>query len=207
MDLHSFDSYTFFPGQHWGHTWERQHELVTRFAKCLEKKELFVSSPLGLLNHNPFSLDFIKRVIKYNKAQEEIKEVVSNPIQPNMRMVDAFHIPFQSGLIGRINYSLMKGPMHITRNNFFWSTYMNPSLYEFFCRSRFKVYDLAERRSHNPLLPQSVKDLERRALIPTPVPAATAIIRFCNGKAKVNPVMAAVSYHVTNILSAMLYNA
>lgn len=162
MDLHSFDSFTFFPGQHWGHTWERQHEIVTRFAQLLCDRDIYVSSPLGSINHNPFSIDFFKRVLKYRISQKEVTEETGNPILPNMKMTNAFHIPFHNTIIGKINYSLMKGAMGMGYNNFYWSTYANPTLYEFFKASKFKVYDIAERRSHNPLLPQSIKDLERK---------------------------------------------
>lgn len=164
MDLFAFDSYTFFPGQHWGHTWERQHELVSRFASLLDNKELNICSPTGLLNHNPFTLDFIKRVLKYNKAQSDINEEKANPVLDNMRMVNPTHLPFHNKFVGRINYALMSQKLNMSNNNFFWSTYMNPTVYEFFRRSKFKVYDLAERRSHNPLLPDSVKELERIAV-------------------------------------------
>ena len=162
MDLHSFESYTFFPGQHWGHTWERQHEIVTRFAQLLSEKEIYVSSPLGSINHNPFSPDFIKRILKYRCSQKEVTEATGNPTMPNMIMVNAFHIPFHNRIIGKSNYYLMKGPMGLSQNNLFWSTYANPTIYEFFKASKFKIYDIAERRSHNPLLPQAIKDLERR---------------------------------------------
>lgn len=162
MDLHSFESYTFFPGQHWGHTWERQHEIVTRFAQLLSEKELYVSSPLGMINHSPFSVDFIKRVLKYKDSQKEVTDEKGNPTLPNMRMINTFHIPFHNKYLGKTNYMLMKGAMGMSNNNLFWSTYANPTVYEFFKASKFKIYDIAERRSHNPLLPQAIRDLERR---------------------------------------------
>lgn len=162
MDIRLFDSYTFFPGQHWGHTWERQHEIVTRFAKMLLDKELYVSSPLGMINHNPFSVGFVKRVLSYRSSQKEIMEEEGNPILPNMKMVNAIHLPFHNKIIGRINYSLMRNAMQISNNNMFWATYINPTIYEFFKASKFKIYDIAERRSNNPLLPQPIKELERR---------------------------------------------
>lgn len=162
MGLKDFHSYTFFPGQHWSHTWERQHEIVTRFAKELNSQSIFVCSPLGLINHNPFSLSFIQRILHYNKSQLNLDCL--NPIENNMKMVNAFHFPFHNRLFGAINYSLMKDSMKMSNNNFFWSTYMNPTLYEFFKRSKFKVYDIAERRSTNPQLSTAAKEWERKAV-------------------------------------------
>ena len=49
--------------------------------------------------------------------------------------------------------------------------------------------------------------LESRALIPTPVPVATAIIRFCTGKARETAVSASSFNCATNILSTILYSA
>ncbi len=71
MKLQDFNSYTFFPGQHWTHTWERQHELVTRFATELAEKKINVCSPLGLLNHNPFSKHFFEKIGNYWKSQAQ----------------------------------------------------------------------------------------------------------------------------------------
>ncbi len=162
MRLKNFESYTFFPGQHWSHTWERQHELITRFANMLYDKEIMVASPLGLINHNPFSVDFFRRISSYRKQRDEKDNL--NPVLPNMKMCDLRHIPFHTDMLGKINYRLMKKEVAMSNDNFFWSTYMNPEIYEFFRRSSFKVYDLAERRSTNPALNKKIKAWERRAV-------------------------------------------
>ena len=162
LSLSDFSSFTLFPGQHWSHTWERQHELVTRFAKLLEGKVISVCSPLGLINHNPFSLNFFQKIRTYNKLQ--VKIINQNPILDNMKMCNLRHIPFHLSMIGKINYALMKHGMGMTNNNFFWSTYMNPTIYEFFKRSSFKIYDIAERRSTNPLLNEKIRAWERKAV-------------------------------------------
>ncbi len=160
--IQNFDSYTFFPGQHWSHTWERQHEIVTRFSLLLDNKVLKVVSPLGLVNHNPFSVDFIKRVLYYRK-QQQIADT-QNPIRHNMDMINIPHIPFHDALSALFNAKIMDKKLEITDNNFFWSTYMNPALYKIFKKSKFRIIDLAERRAGNPYLPQSIKDLERKAV-------------------------------------------
>ncbi len=157
-----FSSYTFFPGQHWAHSWERQHEIISRFATILQDKRIFVSSPLGLLNHNPFSIDFFKRIVSYKHSQKNAG--IQNPIMDNMELVSAKHLPFHNNIIGKINYTLMKSAMSMSDNNFFWATYMNPTIYEFFRRSKFKIYDLAERRSTNPHLNNRILEWERKAV-------------------------------------------
>jgi glycosyltransferase involved in cell wall biosynthesis len=161
MLISDFDSYTFFPGQHWCHTWERQHELISRFSKLLCNQEIKIFSPLGLLNHNPLNATFWKRILLYEKAQNSIE---INPIERNMKMLNCIHIPFHSHLVGKFNSNLIRELYNIRPKNFFWATYMNPTLYNIFKKSTFRVYDIAERRSRNPLLPLSVKDLERKAV-------------------------------------------
>ncbi len=162
MELNGFESYTFFPGQHWSHTWERQHEIITRFAKYLYPQIINICSPLGLLNHNPFNKSFWSRIRNYRKHQALSDS--QNPMMDNMHFINAPHIPFHSKCIGLLNYNLMKSQMGISENNFFWSTYMNPTVYEFFRRSKFKVYDLAERRSTNPHLNKTILSWENQAV-------------------------------------------
>lgn len=162
MDLTDFESYTFFPGQHWSHTWERQHEIITRFAQHLSPKTINICSPLGLINHNPFSKSFFSRITQYNNQQKIFND--QNPILENMRFINARHIPYHSNFCGWFNYNLMHNQMGGKDNNFFWSTYMNPTVYEFFKRSKFKVYDIAERRLTNPKLNKTILSWERTAV-------------------------------------------
>ena len=49
--------------------------------------------------------------------------------------------------------------------------------------------------------------LLRRALMPTPVPVATAIIRFCTGKARLTAFSAFSLTRETKMLSTTLYRA
>ena len=165
MNISDFDSYTFFPGQHWSHTWERQHELITRFANWLTGSDLYVCSPLGLINHNPLSKDFFSRIGHYIRSQQSEITGTQNPVRRNMKLKNVLHVPLHSSLTGKINYNLMKRCLRFSpKNNFFWSTYMNPTVYEFFKRSRFRVYDIAERRSKNPLLTPRILEWEKRAV-------------------------------------------
>lgn len=162
MNIKDFDSYTFFPAQHWSHTWERQHELVSRFANLLHNNSINVMSPLGLINHNPFYFDFIKRILNYSRKQET--SGWQNPILENMKMIKLIHFPFHDTVSSEINYRLLRSQVKISDNNFFWSTYMNPTLYKLFSSSSFKIIDLAERRSANPFLSDEIKSLERKAV-------------------------------------------
>lgn len=164
-DLAKFDSYTFFIGQPWNHTWERQHELVTRFANELSERKLNIYSPLGLVNHNPISIDFLKKVIAHVKLHKIENLVKQNPVRENMNFITSLFIPYHnSTFISSINYHLLERKAKIGKNNFFFSTYMNPTVYEFFKRSTFRVYDMAERRTCNPYLNEYIKDLEKKAV-------------------------------------------
>ena len=51
------------------------------------------------------------------------------------------------------------------------------------------------------------RERESRAFIPTVVPAQTAIIRFCRGKARETAVRAFSLSRATKMLSTMLYSA
>ena len=53
----------------------------------------------------------------------------------------------------------------------------------------------------------SPKDRDKRALMPTAVPAPTAIIRFWRGKAKLTALRAFSLMRETNTLSTTLYSA
>ncbi|MDD3416728.1 MAG: glycosyltransferase [Lachnospiraceae bacterium] len=171
-----FKSYSFFPGQHWDHTWERQHEIVTRLSKEIGS-QVEVCRPLGFINHNPFSIKFIKRIVNYRKhiGNESIK----NPLEPNINLIGGSYIPWHNSTIGKINFRLLNAQIEISDNNFFWSTYINPTIYEFFKRSRFKVYDIAERRSKNNLVPQKIKELERKVV-------AESDVVFIDNQATIN---------------------
>lgn len=159
--LNKFDSYTFFAAQHWNHTWERQHELIVRFARLIHKP-IHICKPLGLLNYNPFSIMFIRKIIEYKKNVKLGHSKSENPIEKNMFFVGGCFVPLHCKLVGKLNYFLLKRKLHFSGNNFFWGTYINYTIYEFFKRSTFKVYDIAERRSLNPLVPNYVKHLERK---------------------------------------------
>lgn len=159
--LNFFSSYTFFTAQHWNHTWERQHELVVRFAQLIGKP-ISICRPLGMVNYSPFSMFFIRKVMDYRRGAKLKQNEFENPIEGNMEFVGGCHLPLHFKIVGKLNYFMLKRRLHFSDNNFFWATYVNYTIYEFFKRSKFKVYDIAERRSHNPLVPDYVKRLERK---------------------------------------------
>lgn len=153
-----FDSYTFFGSLDWNHVWERQQELISRFAKIIEGK-IYNFKPLGVVNYTPISLKFFKKILQ-RKADRYSAE---NPRQDNLETVAGFTIPFHNSLFGKINYWLLKRRFNFSKdNNFFWATYPNYTIYEFFKRSKFRVYDIAERRSQNPIVPKYAKKIERK---------------------------------------------
>lgn len=156
-----FDSYTFFPAQHWDHTWERQHEIATRLAREIDEK-IYVCKPLGMINYSLFRLSFYKKIKNY--LHEHNEKSLSNPLEKNMELIFPHIIPYHNEYIGKLNFTMLRSKMGFSNNNFFWSTYINPTIYEFFRRSKFKVYDIAERRAVNPLVPEFIKKLEKRVV-------------------------------------------
>lgn len=158
---YQFNSYTFFPAQHWDHTWERQHELATRLAEEI-REDIYLCKPLGMINYSLLGLSFYKKIKNYFKEYQ--KETFTNPLRENMKLINPQIIPYHSEFVGRINFKILKNRMGFTENNFFWSTYINPTIYEFFRRSKFRIYDIAERRAVNPLVPESIKQLERKVV-------------------------------------------
>ncbi|KAB7679820.1 glycosyltransferase [Bacillus sp. AS_5] len=156
-----FDSFTFFPAQHWSHAWERQHELVYRFARSIDR-EINIFPPLGLINYNVFSAEFIKKVCNKLKKQKSINN--SQKTAENMNFINSYYIHRFDKLSTRINYSILNSKAKLGEKNFFWATYINPTNYLFFQQSSFKVIDLAERRQANPKLSNQMKELEKKAV-------------------------------------------
>lgn len=157
--MRRFKSYTFFAGQHWSHSWERQHEIISRLVKYFDGN-MFLCMPLGMLNYNPFTFKFIKKVLDFYKNRVVKDSCSENPIPDKLNIVNSFFIPFQNNFFGKINFLLLKKQIGFTEDNFFWATYANPTVYEFFKRSKFKVYDIAERRSKNENIPRYIRNLE-----------------------------------------------
>jgi hypothetical protein len=159
--LEEFDSYTFFPAQYWSHAWERQHELIYRLSQVINK-EVNIFLPLGLVNYNPVSVGTIKKVIEKAKKSKSINN--NNRTLENMNFISSAYIHSLDNLSAKINYHILKGKVSVEKNNFFWSTYINPTVYEFFKKSSFKVIDLAERRQANKSLSLKMKELEQKAV-------------------------------------------
>ncbi|MBN2457377.1 MAG: glycosyltransferase [Sedimentisphaerales bacterium] len=64
----------------------------------------------------------------------------------------------------RFNIMQLNRKLALSRNNFFWASYVNPAIYSVFKKSMFKIIDLAERRQANPQLSDVMKKLEKRAV-------------------------------------------
>lgn len=156
-----FSTFTFFPAQHWSHTWERQHELVYRLANGLRDKEIQVVSPLGLIDYNFFSRAFINKFKTYRHKGATLN---INPVLPNMNFKSSFFFPKLNSLATSFNYRMLKDKIQVSDRNFFWSTYMNPVVYKVFKQSSFKIIDIAERRQKNDQLSNEIKELEKKAI-------------------------------------------
>lgn len=156
-----FNSFTFFPAQPWSHSWERQHEIAYRIAKAI-KKDVYILPPLGLVDYNIFSLEFIKKVI--NKGKLMRLKVNSNRILPNMKFVKSKYIHKFDSISTFVNFKVLSKKAKMNSNNFLWTTYVNPTVYEFIKRSKFSIIDIAERRQANNKLSSRIKELEKKAV-------------------------------------------
>lgn len=160
--LSGFSSYTFFPAQPWSHAWERQHEIMFRLAGEIPK-EIYVFPPLGLVEYNLFSMEIIEKI--FQKLKKSKSKNNCSIKRENMSFIDSLYIHKFDGLSTKINYELLKKNLKNDEgSNFFWSTYVNPTVYEFFKKSQFRVLDLAERRQKNEYLSLEMKQLEMRAV-------------------------------------------
>lgn len=157
----SFDSFTFFPAQMWSHTWERQHEISTRLAKHISR-QIYVFPPLGLVDHSYLSKVFLKKILRRLRMGSDLNNAQMAP--ENMNFINSFHIPGMGPIASTINYWHLNRKLRLGKRNFFWATYMNPTIYKFFSHSAFKVLDLAERRQVNEQLSKETKLLEKRAV-------------------------------------------
>lgn len=158
--LNNFDSYTFFPANSWSHTWERHHEVITKFAERIDD-QVHVFAPLGLIEHSLFSARFLSKLSAW--FNEEVSGS-DNKVLDNMVMVKELYLHRMDRISALINFAKLRHSVPFTKRNFFWSAYMNPTVYEFFCRSEFTVIDLAQRRQGSSAISQKMKDLERKAV-------------------------------------------
>lgn len=156
-----FNSFTFFPAQHWSHAWERQHELIYRFAEVINHK-IYILPPLGLVDYNIFSIEFFKKVLyrlKKSKSKNNFNKTLDNMVFVKIPYIHKF-----DSISTSINYAILKSSINISDKNFFWSTYINPVNYLIFKNSAFKIIDLAERRQANNQISKSMKELEKKAV-------------------------------------------
>jgi hypothetical protein len=152
-----FNSYTFFPGQNWGHTLERQHELIFRFSKDI-KSNIYISNPLGIIKYQIFSFKFIFKLFK--RIFIPTKDNNTNHIPDNAIIINNFKNFTNFKFINHFLYKRILINMNISNNNFIWATYPNEIILKLFQISKFSIYDIAERRSNNHLLSKQIKDLE-----------------------------------------------
>ncbi len=158
--LNRFGSYTFFPANSWSHTWERHHEVITRFAELIDD-QVYIFAPLGLIEHSLFSVRFFEKLAAWLKGGISGSD---NKVLDNMVMVKELYLHRFDRISAVINYAKLRHSVPFTNRNFFWCAYMNPTIYEFFSRSAFTVIDLAQRRQGSTAISQEMKNLERKAV-------------------------------------------
>lgn len=160
--LSGFSNYIFFPAQPWSHAWERQHEILFRLAGEIQK-EIYIFPPLGLVEYNMFSKKTVEKIIKKIKKSKSLNN--SRIKQDNMNFINSLYIHRFDTLSTKVNYELLNRKLRSSKGeNFFWSTYVNPTVYEFFKKSQFRILDLAERRQKNEHLSLKMKELEMKAV-------------------------------------------
>jgi len=155
-----------FPSVYWSHNWERQHELIYRFAQKTDIN-LYIFPPLGYLNHSIQKV-FEKFIYKINKksASKETK----NPISNNMHFINFdFYIPFHNfNLVRFLNKYILKFYIKFFRQKLYselktkkviiWTVYSNDIILDFIdmIEPHFIIVDIAQRRKADKSLPEYV---------------------------------------------------
>jgi glycosyltransferase involved in cell wall biosynthesis len=156
-----FHTFTFFPTLYWSHTFERQQELIYRFAQVIKRK-IQIIQPLGLVKYPVLSKETIAKI--FTKIKSSKSRYNNERILDNMTFVKFVYLHRFDNFSTKFNIAQLNRKLDLSKNNFFWASYINPVIYPVFKNSMFKIIDLAERRQANPQLSAAMKVLERRAV-------------------------------------------
>lgn len=160
-----YDSYLFFPSVYWSFNWERQHELIYRFAGHLKDAQLQVFQPFGMVNHRPVEMFF--RIYCKLRERKTSTDGSSNRTRDNINFVFANYIPvYGNSAVAEVNYLLLKKRLRGVRlkDSFVWATYVNDFTLKVFQQGKVKVLDLAARRQVQEDLPDHAKEVEIKAV-------------------------------------------
>jgi glycosyltransferase involved in cell wall biosynthesis len=161
-----------FPSVNWNHNWERQHELIYRFAQE-NKSDIYIFSPIGYMNHSLSKL--FKKVVGKLKHKRD-KNGSRNPVTNNMKFMNIeFYIPYHNArIIRRINSFLVK--LYFKKKNLYkrvnskkvilWCTYSTDIILDIIelLKPVLIITDIAQRRKANPYIPQYAIDLEEKLI-------------------------------------------
>lgn len=157
-----------FPSVNWNHNWERQHELIYRFAQ-ITSSDIYLFSPLGYINYDLSKL--LKKVMEKFKHKRE-KNQSSNPFISNMKFINIdFYIPYHNAkIIRKINSYMVKAllkKMNLYKRKdgkkvILWCTYSTDIILDVIeiIKPVLVITDLAQRRKANPNVPQYALDFE-----------------------------------------------
>lgn len=156
-----FHSFTFFPTLYWSHTFERQQELIYRFAQII-KRHIQIMQPLGLVEHPVLSKGIVRKV--FSKIKDSQSRYNDEQILDNMIFLKFVYLHRFDNFSTKFNIMQLNRKLDLGRNNFFWASYINPVIYSVFQKSMFRIIDLAERRQANTRLSPAMKNLEKQAV-------------------------------------------
>ncbi|WP_017413635.1 glycosyltransferase [Clostridium tunisiense] len=163
MDNNIFDDKIIlvFPSVGWNHNWERQHELIYRFSKCINGK-VYIFPSIGYINHGLGALSQkLKNRLKPNEKNFESK----NPTTSNMKFVRIpWLIPYHNvNSVRAINKLLMKKVLKrngVTNKNsdrvIVLSAYSTDTILDIidYLKPKLVITDIAQRRKANSEIPQ-----------------------------------------------------
>ena len=158
-----------FPSVNWNHNWERQHELIYRFAQKTSS-DIYIFSPIGYMNYSLCKI--FKKVMEKVKHKGD-KNQSSNPVTSNMNFMNIeFFIPYHNvKIIRRINSWLVK--LYFKNMNLYkhinekkvilWCTYSTDVILDIIelLKPVLVITDIAQRRKANPYVPQYAIDFEK----------------------------------------------
>ncbi|MFN4300354.1 MAG: glycosyltransferase [Thermaurantimonas sp.] len=151
-----------FPTVHWGHNWERQHELIFRTSEWFERA--FVHQPYGLINYG--INDLLHKIQEYSaNKRKSAPAILTNPVGRNFEFVNHFYLPFHyKKAIDRLNYKILSKKAAPAEESVVYAGYCNAFILHYFRKGGFRWLDLFARRQVSDQLSSKAKEVERKAV-------------------------------------------
>ncbi|MBW9151362.1 glycosyltransferase [Clostridium estertheticum] len=159
-----------FPSVSWEHNWERQHELIFRYAKHTNS-EIYIFNTFGYLNYG--MKDLAKKIF-FRLKNDTHKRTGENPICENMHFVNIkLFIPYHNNMfLRKLNCILVKISIMVKykellrfikeKKTIFWCVYSTDIILDMIDRiePNLIIFDLAQRRKADKTLPSYVISFE-----------------------------------------------